>query len=100
MAAEVITHTYIGYFADAGAEDSPANRLVWEVVAVKSVQDDDWIILPELEAIMGAWCYAVASDVHTPQACEVDTTDTTKIILTNGSASDLRIMVWGTKAAE
>lgn len=96
MTAELLTHSYIGSFADAGA--SPAKvRLVWEVVGVTCTENGDWIVLSEFEQILGAWAYAVAADVHTPEAVEVDTTVANKIILTTGGTDVMRIMVWGTK---
>jgi len=97
MGAEELEYTIVGSFADAGADAGTAVRLVWEVVGVTCTEDDDWIVLDEFEQIFGAWAFAVAADVHTPEAVEVDTTVKNKIILTSGSADVMRIMVWGTK---
>jgi len=97
MSAELITHSYVGSFADAGADAGTTVRLVWEVVGVTCTENGDWIVLDEFEAILGAWAFAVSADVHTPEAVEVDTTVDNKIILTAGGTDVMRIMVWGTK---
>ena len=94
MAAELLTHTYSGAPISSSAASTQAG-LVWEIVDVTSTENGDWIILSEFSEILWASAVAISSDVHTPEAVEVDTTDPTKIILTAGGTDVMRIFVVG-----
>jgi len=99
MTPTIIVHTYSG--APIGAAGAKTGTgLVWEIVDATCTENGDWIILAEFEEILWASAVAISSDVHTPEAVEVDTTDTTKIILTAGGTDVMRIFVVGTPAVQ
>lgn len=98
MAATVLTHTYSGAPIGGAAADNAQTGLVWEIVDVTCTENGDWIILSEFDEILFVSAMAIAADVHTPEAIEVDTTDTTKLILTAGGTDVMRILVFGVKA--
>ena len=98
MGAELLTHTYCGAPIGAGAASGGKTGLVWEIVNITCTENGDWIILAEFEEILWASAVAISSDVHTPEAVEVDTTDKTKIILTAGGTDVMRILVVGKPA--
>jgi len=98
MTAELLTHTYSGAPIGGGAASPGKVGLVWSLVDVTCTENGDWIVLSEFEQCLFASAVAISTDVHTPEAVELDTTVTNKIILTGGSTDVMRIMVWGTPA--
>jgi len=98
MTEALLTHTYSGAPKSGGAAKGGQTGLVWEVVDVTCTEDGDWIVLSEFEQILFVSAVAISSDVHTPEAIEVDTTVTNKLILTAGGTDVMRIFVVGTPA--
>jgi len=98
MTPALLTHSYVGAPIGSAAAKGGKVGLVWEVVGVTCTENGDWIVLSEFEEILGAAAFAVSSDVHTPEAIEVDTAVTNKLILTAGGTDVMRILVWGTPA--
>jgi len=98
MAAELLTHTYSGAPIGGAAASAGKNGLVWNVVDVTCTENGDWIVLSEFDQILFVSAVAIATDVHTPEAIEVDTTVTNKLILTAGGTDVMRILVIGTPA--
>ena len=96
MAAELLTHSTIG-----AAMGSPANTgagLVFGMYGVTCTENGDWVVLSDFDTIYGCAAYAVSSDVHTPEAVEVDTSVTNKIFLSAGGTDVMVLWVWGTPA--
>ena len=98
MAPTILTHTYSGAPISGGSASGGKVGLVYEFVNVTCTEDDDWIILSEFDEILFVSAVAISSDVHTPEAIEVDTAVTNKLILTSGGTDVMRILVVGTPA--
>lgn len=97
MAPELITHTYTGAPIGSDAAKGGQTGLVWELVDVTCTENGDWIVLSEFDSIKFAMAVAISSDVHTPEAVEVDTAVENKIFLTAGGTDVMRILVFGIK---
>jgi len=84
----------------SGASSVSGKGLVFGIYEITCTENGDWIVLTDFEEIVAAAAFAVASDVHTIEAIEVDTTTDNKLILTAGGTDVMRIWVWGTPANE
>jgi len=101
MAAEDISSGLSVIGAPIGGGSSVSGKgLVFGIYGITCTENGDWVILSDFDECVAAAAFAVASDVHTIEAVEVDTTVANKIILTAGGTDVMRIWVWGTPAAK
>ena len=99
MTATIITHTTLGgpiggFSANHGA------GLVCGLYEMTSTENDDWIILPEFEAILFVTACSESTGALATEAVTIDASDATKLVFTAGSTDTIRVLVWGTPAVE
>jgi len=99
MTATVITHTTLGGpIGGFSANHGPG--LVCGLYEMTSTENDDWIILPEFEAILFVTACSESTGALATEAVTIDATDATKLVFTAGSTDTIRVLVWGTPAVE